>query len=170
MWLTRLMKTFRTLLFCLAAAAAVVTAPAKAEASAKAPAPQWTLKDLDGGEVKSADFAGKVVVIDFWATWCPPCREEIPGYVALQEKYRDQGVVIVGISLDRGGPKVVKPFAEKMKINYPLVMGTEDVVEAFGGVEGIPTTFIIGRDGKILHKKVGYAPEAKMEALIKSAL
>ncbi|MFH1497301.1 MAG: TlpA disulfide reductase family protein [Verrucomicrobiota bacterium] len=165
------MKTLLTLLSAVVVAVAVVAiAPARAESGAKASAPEWTLQDVDGQEVKSSDFAGKVVVVDFWATWCPPCREEIPGYVALQEKYRDQGVVILGISLDRGGPKVVKPFAEKMKINYPLVMGTQEVVEAFGGVEGIPTTFIIDREGKIRHKKVGYASEEKMEALIKSAL
>ncbi len=165
-------KTFVSLLGAAAIIGAVffTSGCSKATGSALGAAPAWTLADLEGREVKSADFAGKVVVVDFWATWCPPCREEIPGYIALQEKYREQGLVIVGVSLDQGGPRVVKDFAEKMKINYPLVMGDEAVVDAFGGVEGIPTTFVIGRDGQIVHKKVGYAPEAEMEAVIKSAL
>lgn len=164
-------KTFVSLLgAAIAAAALFISGCSKAAGSAAGTAPAWTLNDLEGRAVKSSDFAGKVVVVDFWATWCPPCREEIPAYIALQEKYRDKGLVIVGVSLDQGGPRVVKDFAGKMKINYPLVMGDEAVVDAFGGVEGIPTTFVIGRDGTIVHKKVGYASEAEMEAIIKSAL
>lgn len=165
-------KTFVSLLGAVVVAAAglFISGCSKAAGSATGVAPAWALNDLEGRAVKSSDFAGKVVVVDFWATWCPPCREEIPGYIALQEKYRDAGLVIVGVSLDQGGPRVVKDFAAKMNINYPLVMGDEAVVDAFGGVEGIPTTFVIGRDGQIVHKKVGYAPEAEMEAVIKSAL
>jgi peroxiredoxin len=145
----------------------------KANAAATAPsgaAPAWQLKAPDGKLVRSTDFAGKVVVVDFWATWCPPCVAEIPGYVQLQEKYRDAGLVIVGISLDEGGTELVKKFAASKKINYPLAMGDPTVVEAFGGVEAIPTTFIIDREGKIRHKKTGAVSTDAFETLLKQFL
>ena len=133
-------------------------------------APAWTLQDLAGKPVSSADLKGKVVVVDFWATWCGPCKMEIPGYIALQQKYGKDGLVIVGVSLDQGGPEVVKPFAEKNGINYPLVMGDEGIVAAFGGVEGIPTTFLIDRSGQIRDRKVGAEETAVYEKKIASVL
>lgn len=147
------MKSFRVLF--AAAAALVVTALASAEPVAPQAAPAWQLKDVDGNIVSSEQFKGKVVVIDFWATWCPPCRHEIPGYIELQKKYQEQGLVIVGVSLDQQGPGIVKRFMKATKINYPIVMGDDAVIEAFGGVEAIPTTFIIDRDGQIRDRKVG---------------
>lgn len=134
------------------------------------PAPEWELRDVDGRPVRSDRFSGKVVVIDFWATWCPPCRAEIPGYIELQKKYRDDGLVIVGVSLDQEGPAVVKRFMAEHGINYPVVMGDQEVVDAFGGVEGIPTTFIIDREGRIRHRKVGAMPTKEYEAVLKRFL
>jgi thiol-disulfide isomerase/thioredoxin len=139
-------------------------------AAAQEAAPSWTLKDLDGREVSSSQFAGKVVVVDFWATWCGPCVEEIPGYVALQKKYGKDGLVIVGISLDRAGPARVKKFAEENGMNYVLVMGNDSVGEAFGGIEAIPTTFLISRDGKVVHRKMGAWPHERYEELVKKHL
>lgn len=136
----------------------------------KQPSPAWELKDLDGKAVKSSDFAGKVVVLDFWATWCGPCRMEIPGFIELHKQYADKGLVVVGVSLDRGGASAVKPFVEKMGINYRIVLGDETIVSAFGGIEGIPTTFIIDRKGQIVGTHVGYAPKAEFEAEIKPLL
>lgn len=118
-------------------------------------APSWSLPDLEGNTVSFSQFKGKVVVVDFWATWCPPCREEIPGYIELQDKYGKDGLVIIGVSLDRGGPKIVKPFVEKTGMNYVVVMGDNSTVESYGGFQGIPTTFIIDREGNIREKKTG---------------
>lgn len=153
--------------------AEAATTPAKTAATAdpSAPmAPAWTLKDVEGNEVTSAQFKGKVVVLDFWATWCPPCRREIPGYIALQKKYGDQGLAIIGVSLDQAGPSVVKKFAAENKMNYTLVMGDDKIVAAFGGVEGIPTTFLIDRDGRIRDRKVGAEETATYEKKIAGVL
>jgi len=131
-----------------------------------APAPAWQLKDVNGAVVSFDQFKGKVVVLDFWATWCAPCRSEIPGYVALQEKYAKAGLVMVGVSLDREGPEVVKKFMTDQKINYQIVLGDEKIAEAFGGVEAIPTTFIIDRQGTIRYRKVGAMPAGEFEAVV----
>ncbi len=134
------------------------------------PAPAWKLKDLDGHAISSDRFKGKVVVVDFWATWCAPCVSEIPGYIELQRKYGPDGLVIVGISMDQNGPDQVKKFAKAKGMNYTIVMGDENVAEAFGGIEGIPTTFLINRQGRIVNRKVGAMPHDEYEKLVKQAL
>lgn len=154
-----------------AAPAAPASAAVAAGGTAKAlpklgAAPAWKLKDLNGAEVSSEQLKGKVVVVDFWATWCPPCREEIPGYIAMAEKYAKDGLVIVGISLDQAGADVVKAFAAKHKMNYPVVMGDDAVVSAFGGIEALPTTFLIDRDGQVRDRKEGYLAKEEYEQRI----
>ncbi len=134
------------------------------------PAPAWKLKDLDGHEVSSEQFKGKVVVLGFWATWCGPCIGEIPGYVALQKKYGSAGLVVVGVSVDRAGPARVKQFAQANGMNYTIVMGEDETVEAFGNFSAIPTTFLISRDGRILNQKTGAVPPEEYEKLVKWAL
>jgi thiol-disulfide isomerase/thioredoxin len=134
------------------------------------PAPSWRLRDVNGQLVSSDDLKGKVVVIDFWATWCGPCLQEIPGYTELQKKYGEQGLVIVGMSVDQGGVDLVREFARRNRVNYPLVMADEAVVGAFGGVQGIPTTFLIDRSGQIRDRKIGAMETSEYEERVKSVL
>jgi thiol-disulfide isomerase/thioredoxin len=140
------------------------------EKVAPRPAPAWKLVDLDGKTVSSADFKGKVVVVDFWATWCPPCVGEIPGYIEAQKKLEAQGFTLVGLSLDEIAPADVKKFVQQKGMNYPIVIANQDVLESFAHVEGIPATFVIDREGNIRFQKVGAAPIADLEKIAKSLL
>jgi thiol-disulfide isomerase/thioredoxin len=114
----------------------------------------FTLRDLDGRDISPASFRGKVVIINFWATWCPPCRAEIPDLIALQTKYRDQ-LQIIGISEDEESAETVKRFATEHKMNYPIVMTTRDLERSFPGVSALPTSFIVDRDARVVQKHVG---------------
>jgi peroxiredoxin len=119
--------------------------------------PAFTLPALDGAQVSLSDYEGKVVVLDLWATWCPPCRQEIPFLVELHKELESQGLVVLGVGLDQGGESALAPFAEEYGVTYPVLVGNRDVQAAYG-VTGIPTTFLIGRDGRIATKHVGYHP------------
>jgi thiol-disulfide isomerase/thioredoxin len=116
--------------------------------------PAFTVRDLEGREWSSAALRGKVVIVNFWATWCPPCRAEIPDLVALQEKYRDR-LVVIGVSEDEAPPEIVKKFAVQHKVNYPIVMKTPELGKMFPGVSALPTSFILDRESRIVQKHVG---------------
>ena len=117
-------------------------------------APEFSLPNLAGGQLNLSTYRGKVVLLDFWATWCVPCREEIPHFVEMQNKYRDQGLQIIGVSMD-DGPEPVRDFYQHFQMNYPVVMGNAKIGERYGGVLGLPIGFLIGRDGRIYAKHIG---------------
>ena len=116
--------------------------------------PAVTLHDLDGRSISSADLRGKVVIVNFWATWCPPCRAEIPDLIALQNKYGDR-LQVIGISQDEGPVDGVKRFVAAQRMNYPVVMTTPEVEKAFPGVSALPTSFILDREGRVVQRHVG---------------
>jgi peroxiredoxin len=133
-------------------------------------APEFSLKDVSGAEIKLSDFKNKVVIIDFWATWCPPCRQEIPHFIGLYSQYKGQGLEIIGIALDQNGEKTVKEFSAKNKINYTVLLGNNEVSDLYGGIEAIPTTFILDKDGNIRKKYIGYNEKKVFERDIKELL
>jgi peroxiredoxin len=131
----------------------------------------FTLKDMNGADVKLASLKGKVVLLNFWATWCGPCLMEIPSFVEIQAAYKEKGFQAVGVSVD-DTPDKLGPFAKKYGVNYPLLVGLEreDIQEAYGGVFGIPISFVISRDGKVCRKQLGPASKAEFESWIKALL
>ncbi len=130
-------------------------------------APDFTLTSTDGKTIKLSDYRGKVVVLDFWATWCPPCKAEIPDFIRLYSQYKNDGFQMLGISLDQGGLGDVKPFMQEHGINYPIMLGNDQVVSAYGGIRGIPTTFVIDKKGYVRAAFEGYRPASTFENLIK---
>lgn len=134
-------------------------------------APDFTLPTSDGKTLKLSDLKGKIVIIDFWATWCPPCRKGIPDLISLKKKYGSKGLEIVGISVDQPETKPeVVPFIKEYGINYPVVYSNNSVVQQYGGIRSIPTSFIIDREGKIVASYVGLYPESTYEKHIKELL
>ena len=131
----------------------------------------FKMKDVDGNEVSLETYKGKVILLNFWATWCGPCKAEIPGFVRIQEKYRDKGLVIVGYSVDDTAEKA-KAYASEYKMNYPILLGEgrEDVQDAYGPIWGIPASFLINREGKVCRKHMGIAPEAVFEKEVAALL
>jgi thiol-disulfide isomerase/thioredoxin len=129
--------------------------------------PTFVATDLDGRQISTASLRGKVVLVNFWATWCPPCRAEIPDLVALQEKYKDH-LQIIGISQDSGSLDEVRRFAAEHKINYPTVMSTPEIEALFPGVYALPTTFVIDREGKLAQKHIGLLNAAVTETETRS--
>jgi peroxiredoxin len=124
----------------------------------------FTLKDMNGGSVNLASLKGKVVLLDFWATWCGPCKIEIPGFIELHEKYKAKGLAVVGVSVD-DTPEQLKPFVAQYKMTYPVLLGLgqDAMQEAYGPMWGLPTTYLISRDGKICRKHMGLVTKEQFE-------
>jgi cytochrome c biogenesis protein CcmG/thiol:disulfide interchange protein DsbE len=142
-------------------------------------APDATFKDLDGKDVTLSSLRGKVVVLNFWATWCEPCQVEIPWMIELQQKNSEKGFTILGAAMDDEGKSVVEPYVkttefdvdgQKLKMNYPIVLGNDDIASKFGGLIGLPTTIVITRDGKIAKRFIGLANREQLEKQVHALL
>jgi cytochrome c biogenesis protein CcmG/thiol:disulfide interchange protein DsbE len=119
------------------------------------PMPAFSLKDANGQVVRPADYQGKVVLLDFWATWCGPCKVEIPWFIDMERQFKDQGFAVLGVSMDEDGWAAVKPYVQKMQMNYRVLLGNDDVSTAYGGLDSLPTTLLIDRHGKIASVHIG---------------
>jgi peroxiredoxin len=133
-------------------------------------APDFTLQSLDGKTVRLSDFHGKAVLLNFWATWCQPCKIEMPWFVELQKQYGPEGLQVVGIAMDDASPQDIAKFAKELGVNYPVLIGKETVGDAYGGVQFLPATFYIGRDGKVVDKVFGLKGRSEIEDNVKKSL
>jgi thiol-disulfide isomerase/thioredoxin len=134
------------------------------------PAPDFSLESLDGKNMRLSDFRGKAVLLNFWATWCSPCKIEMPWFVELQQKYGADGLQIVGVAMDDSSKEDIAKFAKEMGVNYPVLLGKEAVGDEYGGVPALPESFFIGRDGKIVDRIIGLKGKGEIEDSIKKAL
>jgi len=134
------------------------------------PAPSFTVKTLEGKALKSSDLRQKPMIVDFWATWCGPCRASMPHLSAMQTRYEKQGLTVIGLSVDESGPQGVKKFANQLGVKFTLAMANDDVLDAYGPIRSIPTTFFINRKGDIVRRVVGYIDGETMEDYVKEIL
>ena len=134
------------------------------------PAPDFELASLDGRKLKLSDYRGKAVLLNFWATWCSPCKVEMPWFVDLQKKYGNEGLVVLGIAMDDSDNAKIAEFASQMGVNYPVLLGTDKVSEQYGNVQFLPTTFYINREGRIIGKGTGLLGRGEIEENIQKAL
>jgi thiol-disulfide isomerase/thioredoxin len=151
----------------------------RAAAAAGTPEPDVTFKDLDGKDVPLSQYKGKVVLVNFWATWCEPCQVEIPWLIEMQQKYSSKGFTVLGVDVDDEGKAAVAPYVakerfnvngQKLLMNYPVLLGDDAVADKFGGLLGYPTSFLISRDGKILKKVQGLIDYEEITNAIESQL
>ena len=133
-------------------------------------APDFKLADSDGRQVRFSDYRGKVVALNFWATWCGPCRIEVPWFNKLERRHANKGFAVIAISMDQEGWPAVKPFVSKLKVNYRVLLGNHQITEMYGGVDVLPTTFLIGRDGRIASAHVGLVDRKAFESSLEQLL
>ncbi|MEB3329437.1 MAG: TlpA disulfide reductase family protein [Candidatus Sericytochromatia bacterium] len=168
----RTLPTLMAIGFALAGLTPIVLpTPAEAKAAGLGPAPDFTLlRNADGKAFKLSSMKGKVRLIDFWATWCPPCRKEIPSFIALQKKYQAKGLEVIGVCIEQDANEKVNAFAKEYGINYTSVISSAEVEAAYGGIRSIPTTFLVDRQGHIVKKYIGETPMETFEADLKKLL
>ncbi|NNF02906.1 MAG: TlpA family protein disulfide reductase [Rhodothermales bacterium] len=134
------------------------TARAPGSSTLEMPAPEFSLPTMTGDSLTTADLRGRITLVNFWATWCGPCVVEMPELIGLQAEWSSRPFQVVGVSMDSEGFDIVRPFAEDFGVNYPVVLDKGPLADAFGGVYGLPTTFVVGADGTILHRYIGLFP------------
>ena len=157
-----MLKTSSSLALCFALACAMLwsgcskaTQKTAAQNSKFEQAPDFKLQDANGQAVRLSDYRGKVVLLDFWATWCGPCKIEIPWFMDFEKEFKDRGFAVLGVSMDEDGWKVVKPYVASMKMNYRVLLGNDEVSGKYGGLDSLPTTLLIDRQGRIASKHIG---------------
>jgi len=133
-------------------------------------APDFTVTTINGDTITLSDYEGNVVIIDFWDTWCPPCRRGIPDFIELYKEYKDKGFVMIGLAFGRQGEKAVTEFAEEYNINYPIAIADPSLINSFGQIRSIPTAFLINQQGNIVNKYIGLRPKETFENDIKELL
>ncbi len=150
-----------------ALAATVIALAPTGRAHADPQAPAFTVRTLDGKVVKLSDFRGRPVVLDFWATWCAPCKASMPHLTDLQKRYDKQGLVVIGLSVDDGSAQKVRQFADKLGVGFRLAMADDKVLDSYGPIRAIPTTFFINRKGEVVRRVVGYIDAETVESYVK---
>jgi thiol-disulfide isomerase/thioredoxin len=143
--------------------------PAARTARAEPPeaiAPPFSVQSLEGRAVRLSDFKGRAVVLDFWATWCGPCRASMPHLNTMQERYGERGLVVLGLSVDDLEPRVVRRYADRLRIKFRLAMADERILGLYGPIRSIPTTFFINRRGEVVRRVVGYIDEETLESYV----
>ena len=132
--------------------------------------PDFQVATLDGRVLQLSALKGKVVIVDFWATWCPPCLEEVPHFNELYTQYKGKGFEMIGIALDEEGPGPVASFVKDQRVSYPVAMGNDRLLQGFGGILGLPTTFVLDKNGRVAHKQIGYQEKEVFEKEIQQLL
>lgn len=149
--------------------ARTVSAAVKAEKDRK-PAPEFTLKDSHGRVAKLSEYKGKVVLLNFWATWCGPCKIEIPWFIDFEQRFKDRGFAVLGVSMDEDGWEAVKPYLTERKVNYRVVIGNDEVADQYGGVSSLPTSFLVDKTGRIASVHVGLVSKSVYQNEIEQLL
>jgi peroxiredoxin len=165
-----------TALMALAAGCSYFESPRPVSAASLKPvkerkaAPPFTLKDSNGQTVQLSDYKGKVVLLNFWATWCGPCKIEIPWFIDFDQRFKDRGFAVLGVAMDDEGWEVVKPYLERRKMSYRVMVGNDETAQLYGGIESLPTTFMIDREGRIANIHIGLVSKSDYESDINGLL
>jgi peroxiredoxin len=144
----------------------LTTHASEASVNGRKSAPDFTLTGMNGAPVNLSDYRGKVVLLNFWATWCGPCEAEIPWFIEFEEMYKDRGFATLGVSMDEDGWQAVQPFVKQRAINYPVMIGNDRVAQLYGGIDSLPSTFLIDREGRIASVHLGLVSRREYEAEI----